>query len=85
MASPVSCLIIPSSLYLDRAALHFNLGHTTDFGQHTEITLQDIPKHKLTLRLFVENQESELRRKDNQTWALVEPLYVTYLLIVCNP
>jgi len=72
------------SLYLDRAALHFNSGHTTDFGQHIEITLQDIPKHRLTLRLFVENQESELQRKDNQTWALVQRPYVTCLLIECS-
>ena len=73
------------SLYLDRAVLPFNSGHTTDFGPHIEITLPDIPKHRLTPRLLVENQERELRRKDNQTWALVEPLYVTCLLIACNP
>jgi len=85
MPSPVSRLIISTSLYLDRAALHFNLGHTTDFGQHTEITLQDIPKHRLTPRLFVGNQESDLQRKDNLTWASVPPLYVTCLLIVYNP
>jgi len=60
-------LIIPS---LDRAALHFNSGHTTDIGQHTEITLQDVPKHKLMLRLFVEKEERNLQRKDNWTWAL---------------
>jgi len=66
-------------------ALHFNPGHTTDFGQHTEITLQDIPKHRLTLRLFVENRESELERKDDQTWVLVQRPYVTCLLIACNP
>ena len=43
--------------------LHFNSGHTTDFGQHTEIILQDIPKHRLTLGLFLENEERELQRK----------------------
>jgi len=32
----------------------------------------------------VENEESELQRKDNQTWALVQRPYVTYLLIMCN-
>ena len=56
-----------------------------DFGQHTEITLQDIPKYRLTLRLFVENEEKELQRKDNQTWALVQRACVICLLIACNP
>jgi len=73
------------SLYLNRTALHFNSVHTADFRQHTEITLQDIPKHRITPRLFVGNEESELQRKDNQTWALVQRAYVTYLLIACNP
>ena len=72
------------SLYLDRAALHFNSGHTTNLGQHTEITLQDIPKLKLTPSLFVENEERELEQTDKQTWALIQPLYVTCLLITCN-
>jgi len=52
---------------------------------HTEITLQDIPKHRLTLRLFVDNEEEELQRKDNLTWVLVQRAYVTCLLIACNP
>jgi len=47
-------------------------------GKHTEVTLQDIPKHRLTLRLFAENEERELQRNDNQTWALVAPPYVTF-------
>ena len=84
-ASPVSWLIIPPSLYLNRAALHFNSGHTADFGQHTEITLQDIPKHRLTLRLFAGNDESDLQRKDNLTWASVPPLYVICSPIAYNP
>jgi len=85
MASPVSWLIIRPSLYLNHVALHFNSGHTADFMQHTEIALQDIPKHRLTLRLFVGNEESELQRKDNQTWALVPCVYVIYLPIACSP
>ena len=85
MASPISWLTIPQSLYLDRAALLFNPGHTTDFGQHTEIILEDIPKHRLKMRLFVGNEEKELQRKDNLTWTLVQRPYVTYLLIACNP
>ena len=75
----------PPSLFLDRAALQFNSGRTTDFAPHTEITLQDIPKHRLTPSLLVENEERELQRKDNQTWALVPPLYITFLSITCNP
>jgi len=63
----------------------FNSGHTADFGQHTEITVQDIPKHRLTLRLFMGSEESELQRKDNQTWALVQRAYVICSLITCNP
>jgi len=51
---------------------------------NTEITLLDIPKHKLMLRLFVENEARVLQRKDNQTWALVQRPYVTCLLIACN-
>ena len=73
------------SLYLNRAALRFNSGQTADFGQHTEITLQDIPKYRLTLRLFVENEEKELQTEDSLTWALVQRAYVTCLLIPCNP
>ena len=50
--------------------------HTTDFGWHTEITLQDIPNQEYTLRLFVENVESKLQRKDDHTWtpALTVPI-----------
>jgi len=77
--------MIPPSLYLDRAVLQFNSGRTTDFGQHTEITLQNIPKHRLTLRLFVGNEERELQREVNQTWVLVQRAYVVCLLIACNP
>jgi len=38
MANAVSWLIIPQSpsLYLDRAALHFNSGHTTDFRRNIQ-------------------------------------------------
>ena len=74
----------PPSLYLNRAALHLNSGYTADFGKHTEITLPDIPKYTLTLRLFVGNEESEVQRKPNQTWAPVQRLYVTCLFITCN-
>ena len=42
--------------------------HTTHFGSHTEITLQDIPNQAYTLRLSVENVEREVERKNNHTW-----------------
>jgi len=32
----------------------------------------------------MENEERELEQKDKRTWALVQLLYVTCLLIVCN-
>jgi len=33
----------------------------------------------------VENEDRKLETKDNQTWAMVPPLYVTGLLITCVP
>jgi len=57
---------------------NFNSGHTADLGQHTDITLQEIPKHRLTLRLFVENEERDLQTEDNLTWALVQRVYVIW-------
>ena len=42
--------------------------HTAHFGHNTEITLQDVPNRAYTLRLFVENVEREVQRKDDHTW-----------------
>jgi hypothetical protein len=53
--------------------------HTTHFSQHTEITLQGILNRVYTLRLFEENVERALQRKDNRTWTLARHLYVHYL------
>ena len=65
------------SLYLDRAALHFNLGSYADFRRHSVITLQAVLNRECTLRLFVENQESTLQRVDNETWTPVQRQYGT--------
>ena len=69
-------LTINPSLYLDRAALHFNEDHATDLSQHIEITFQDDQNRECTLRLFIENQEKEVETKDNQTWTPTQRAYV---------
>ena len=56
------------------------LAHAADFGQHTDIILQDIPKRKYTLTLLVDNEERELQRKDNQIWTPAQRLCVPSLL-----
>ena len=52
--------------------------HTSHFSKHTEITLQDVPNQEYTLRLFVENVERELQRKDDHIWTPVQRQYVPY-------
>ena len=49
--------------------------HTADLGDHTEITLQDAPNRVYTLRLFVGNEEKELRKTGNRSWAPAQSLY----------
>ena len=66
------------SLYLDGAALHPSLHPYRSFNWHIEITLQDVPNREYTLRLFVENVERELQRKDNHIWTPAERQYVHY-------
>jgi hypothetical protein len=56
--------------------------YTTDFGQHTEITFQDILNRECSLRLFVENQEMELQTKDNRVWTPTQRPYVPYFPIM---
>ena len=51
---------------------------TTHFSKHTEITLQDIPNREYTLRLFVENVERDLQKKDDHTWTPAQRQYVPY-------
>jgi hypothetical protein len=48
------------------------------FVQHADITLKDVPDRQYTLRLFVENVESALRRNDNHTWTPEQRQYVPY-------
>ena len=55
--------------------------HTTDLGQHIEITLKDVPKPDCALSLFVGNVEIGLQRSDNRTWRPTQGLYVPFLLI----
>jgi len=45
-------------------------------GQHTEITLQDIPNSRYKLELFVGSEAIELVRKDNRTWVPAQRAYV---------
>ena len=58
-----------------RAALHV---HTSHFSKHTEITLQDTPNQEYTLRLFVENVERELQKKDDHIWTPAQRQYVPF-------
>jgi hypothetical protein len=64
------------SLYLDRTWRSTSIWPcTADLRQYTEIILQDIPELTYTLNLFVDEEEKELQRKDNRTWALAQRLY----------
>jgi len=54
--------------------------YIADFGQQTEITLQDVPNAKYQLDLFVGINEIELERKDSRTWTPAQRLYVLYFL-----
>ena len=53
--------------------------HTSHFSKQTDITLQDVPNREYTLRLFVENVERELQRKDDHTWTPVQRQYAPLL------
>jgi len=68
------------SLHLECAALHFSHVHTAHFSQHTDITLKEVPNREYTLRLFVENVERELERKNNLTWTPAQHQYVPYFV-----
>ena len=52
--------------------------HTAHFGYHTEIALQGVPNRAYTLRLFIDNVEREVQRKDNHTWTPAQRPYVPY-------
>ena len=67
---------ISLSLYLDSAALHFNFGPDRSLRATTEITLQPVLNRCYTLKIFIENEELELRRQENQTWTPAQRPYV---------
>jgi len=49
---------------------------STDFGHHTEITLQNTLYREYTLKLFIENEEIKIQTNDNQTWTPVQRPYM---------
>ena len=64
------------SLYLDRMQFFTSiLIHTANLSHHSEIALQDVPRLKYALRLFVDNEEREMQRINNRTWAPAQRLY----------
>ncbi len=40
--------------------------------------MQDVPNRQYTLRLFVENVERELQKKDYHSWTPAQRQYVPY-------
>ncbi len=50
--------------------------HTAQFGEHPEITHEDIPKLDCTLRLFVDDEKSKLGMKASKTWTPAHRPYV---------
>ena len=54
--------------------------YSADLGYHTEITLQHVPDREYTLRLFVENEETELQKTGNQSWTPAQRQYARYFL-----
>ena len=60
------------------------LAHTTDRGEHTEITIENIQPRDYTLRLFIENEELGLQMEDNQTWTPVQRPYVPFFSTTYN-
>ena len=74
--------MMPQSLYLNGAALHFNLGPYHSLQITKEIVVKDIPDLKFKLVLLVGSEGAiELEMKDNRTWAPLQRPYVLYLLI----
>ena len=71
-------------LFLDRMALHFNLGSYHLFQQYTELTLRDGLNPMYKLELFVGNEEIELQKRDSRTWAPARRPYVLCSSATCN-
>ena len=72
---PLSLIILQAYASIVRRFLPSYI-HSTHFGHHTEITLQDVPKWKHKLELFVGNRQIELETEDNQTWIPAQRPYV---------
>ena len=71
------------SLHLDRggSSLPFT-SVRADFGQHADITFQDVPRLRYSLRLLVGNEERDVQRGDYQTWTPTKRLYVLSFVAV---
>ena len=54
--------------------------HSADLGHHPEIILQNVPDREYTLRLFVENEETELQKTANRSWTPAQRQYARYFL-----
>jgi len=68
------------SLHLDRARSALISRHIVDRAHYAEITLQDVPNREYTLRLFVEDEEIELRKTGNQSWTPAQRQYAISFL-----
>ena len=55
--------------------------YTADFGQKSDIKLQEALNREYTLKLFVENEERELQTRANRTWTPIQRPYVPCLSI----
>ena len=56
--------------------------HTADFGHHTAIVLEGAPRRMdHALRLFIEDEELKLRRRNNDTWTPAQHEYVPCFFI----
>ena len=54
--------------------------HIAHFGHNTEISLQDTPRLKYTLKLFVGNEEKDLQKEDDLTWTPAQRPYAPCFL-----
>jgi hypothetical protein len=76
--------MVNPSLYLDRAAPHFNnlWSMITDFEHQIEITLQNVIHREYTLRLFVESERENSSRETIEPGHPRERPYVPCLLVL---
>jgi len=50
--------------------------------EHPEITLEDVPKLDCKLKLFVDDEKTELEVKANKTWTPAQRRYDLCFLVV---